>query len=212
MSKSKGNIVDPYYIVNKYGVDPYRYFLLREVPFGLDGGFSEEAIVGRFNSDLANDIGNLLNRTLTMVEKYFEGKAPEVNIKAGNPDFVKNADIMARALENSMKVLSFNEGLGAIWEFINKANKSIEVRAPWKLSKEGKAEELKAFIYELMESLRVVTIAVYPFMPETAGKMWAQLGLKDLEKASFDQIKIYGLITAGSAIDKGAPLFPRIKQ
>ncbi|MFH1752721.1 MAG: methionine--tRNA ligase [Candidatus Omnitrophota bacterium] len=212
MSKSKGNIVDPYYVVGKYGVDPYRYFLLREMPFGLDGGFSEEALIGRFNSDLANDLGNLLNRTLTMVEKCYEGKVPEP-VDSGQWTVDREAcESMAKKIKEAMSVLNFSEALTVIWEFVNKANKSIEVKAPWKLIKEGKIDEHKSFIYELLESLRIIVIAIYPFMPKTAQNMWAQLGLKDLNKASFDHIKRYGLMPPGTVINKGAPLFPRIKK
>ncbi len=230
MSKSKGNIVDPYYITGKYGVDSYRYFLLKEIPFGLDGNFNEEALIGRFNSDLANDLGNLLNRALTMVEKYFGGEVPRVKskilpplagsrrISSGETSYGKNPkskiDLksFAKRLEDSMQRLAFSEALSSIWELVNKANKSIEDRAPWKLYKEGKSKELAQFIYELMEVLRIVTISVYPFMPCTAESMWSQLGLKDFDKIRFDNIKRFGLITPGTKINKGAPLFPRIEQ
>lgn len=210
MSKSKGNIVDPYYIIEKYGVDPYRYFLLRDVPFGLDGSFTEEALVSRFNSDLANDLGNLLNRTLTMVDKYFDGKIPQN--RAQRREYKKNVESLAKKLKESMERLNFSDGLSIIWEFVNKANKSIEVTAPWKLYKEGKIKKLSHFIYELAEILRTVAISIYPFMPHTAKEIYNQLGLKDFNKIRFYDIKRFGLVRPGTKTNKGAVLFPRIEQ
>ncbi len=215
MSKSKGNVVDPMDMVERYGVDPYRYFLLREVTFGLDGTFSEEALVARYNSDLANDLGNLLNRTLTMAEKYFEGKVPAITGK-GSPATGKMKDAagaLGAELERAIPNFDFIGALGSIWALIGAANKSIEEAKPWALAKEGRTEELADVIYSLLESLRIVSIAINPFMPDTAKRIAEQLGIpqENLDKASLDDIKTWGKLKSGSPVNKTAPLFPRIE-
>lgn len=216
MSKSKGNVVDPLDMISKYGIDAYRYFLLREVSFGLDGAFSEEALIARYNSDLANDIGNLLNRSLTMVGKYFDGKVPDPGIGVRESGFGKSlrekASALAGELERSIPNFDFMTALTKIWEVINIANKYIEEAKPWALSKEGKTEELKTVIYDLAEALRIVSIAVYPFMPTTAKNIYQQLGLKaDAGTMTISSIKSWGLLPAGTIISKPVPLFPRIE-
>lgn len=210
MSKSKGNIVDPRYIIDKYGVDPYRYFLLREVPFGLDGSFSEEALIRRFNSDLANDLGNLLNRTLTMVEKYFGGRVP--GRKGRGADYDTDIEDLAKRVSEAMERLRFSDALSLIWELVNKANKSIEVKAPWKLHKEERDDELSRFIGGLAGVLAAVAVLVYPFMPQSAENMWRQLGLEKIEKIRLGDMERLKAVAAGAKIRKGAPLFPRIKK
>jgi len=195
MSKSRGNVVNPIEMVEKYGIDVYRYFLLRDVPFGLDGNFSEEAIIKRFNSDLANDLGNLVYRTLTMAEKYFSGKIPAKLTYTGR----------ALEIEEKIKglgaVISANPGLkgpdynfsgplASIWEVINLANKYVEEAKPWNLAKENRTTELEAFIRILVDVIRATAAQINPFMPETAESITVQLGQ--------------------DKINKGKPLFPRI--
>ena len=209
MSKSKGNVVDPLEIVGRYGVDPYRYFLLREVTFGLDGTFSEEMLVSCYNSDLANDLGNLLNRTLTMVEKYFEGKVPRVK-GDGNPALKPKALGLAAELERSMPNFEFVNALSKIWEIVNLANKHIEDSKPWNMAKESRFDELSLMIYTLLEILRIVAISLYPFMPETAKNIWEQLGMTDdIEKVKFSEMKVWGKLKEGTMVKKLKPLFPR---
>jgi len=217
MSKSKGNVVDPTDMVSRYGVDPYRYFLLREVQFGMDGQFSEEALVTRYNSDLANDLGNLLSRTLTMVEKYFEGKVPAIKSqdqKAANPqedELKEKATALAEELERSIPQFDFVTALSKIWEVINIANKYIEDSKPWTLAKEKKIAELSCVICSLVEVLRIVALSVSSFMPDTAKNIWAQLGMKeDIEKIKSSEMKSWGRIPSGHPIQKSNPLFPRI--
>ncbi len=211
MSKSRGNVVDPIEIVKTYGVDSYRYFLLSETPFGQDGTFSEEALIDRYNRALANDLGNLLHRSLTMCEKYFGGEIPKQVSQKCQGDLRTAVDSLVPKLGAQLDKLAFSEALAEIWSLINRANKYIEEKAPWKLSKEGKEADLKVVIAELLEVLKAAAQAVWPFMPATAEAIWKQLGISQpVEKTPFKE-KMWGFFENGGKIAKGAPLFPRIE-
>ncbi len=191
MSKSRGNVISPIDMVHKFGIDVYRYFLLRDVPFGLDGNFSEESLTKRFNSDLANDLGNLVYRTLTMIEKYYQGAIPDkksLDEKARQID--EKIKALPQEIASAMDVPNFSLALENTWSLINAANKYVEETKPWNLAKENKTEELKSFIRLLVDIIREVADQIYPFMPQTAESIKEQIGL--------DKIK------------KGKPLFPRI--
>ena len=208
MSKTRGNVVDPFKMVERYGLDPFRYFLLREVPFGNDGDFSELALVGRINSDLANDLGNLLNRTLQMIQSYRNGIVPSCS----EPDSELSRmypEVLSR-VDEAMNNYAYDEALKAIWEFIGRANKFIDETMPWKLAKEeGQGERLDFVLLNLYEALRLSALLIAPTMPDTSRRIWAQLGQDgDTLTVQYDSFR-WGE-GAGKSIKKAEVLFPRI--
>ncbi len=208
MSKSKGNIVDPGAVVDAYGLDAFRYFLLRDVPFGDDGVFSEESFVKRINSDLSNDLGNLVYRTLTMIEKHTGGKIP-----AGKQD-ARMMEQIALADAGTWKYLQQvapSEALKTLWELIRWANQQVEENAPWTLAKEGKRQELEQFLYQLADTVRAILLLTWPFMPTAAESAWKQLGMSSDLAAERLPETLSRPIPIGQAIAKGTPLFPRIQ-
>lgn len=212
MSKSKGNVVDPEVLVEKYGLDAVRYFLLREVPFGSDGVFSNEALINRINSDLANDLGNLVSRTVAMLDKYFQGSVPE-DRKAGDFDEDLKSVVLGTAgkVEGLMDKLQFSSALTEIWKTISRVNKYIDETMPWVLAKDpANNPRLGEVMYNLAESIRIVSILIQPFMPETPEIIWHQLGIADRGLVAWDSAKNWGVYLAGLKINKGEVIFPRI--
>ncbi len=212
MSKSVGNVVDPVALINKYGLDAIRYFLLREVPFGSDGVFSNEALFQRINSDLANDLGNLLSRTVAMIDKYFGGILPEQQVEGDFDNELKSVyRQLPQRVEELMDKLQFSTALTEIWKAISRTNKYIDETMPWVLAKsEENKPRLAAVMYNLAESLRIISILIQPFMPETPGKMWKQLGIEDSGALEWDSTKQWGFYPAGVSVQKGDVIFPRI--
>jgi methionyl-tRNA synthetase len=207
MGKSLGNVVDPFALADRFGPDAMRYFLLREAPFGSDFSYSEEKIVQRYNSDLGNDLGNLLKRSLAMLEKYRNGLVPQ----PGESAFARRfADLPAR-VRSLILDLQFRDALEAIWEMVAALNRAIDDRKPWVLFKEGRAVELDALLYDLCEGLRWLAMLLHPFMPERASAMWRQLGMSGGIDADWDAALAWGGIAAGTATSAGEPLFPRIE-
>lgn len=213
MSKSKGNVIDPVVLIDRYGVDAVRYFLLREIPFGSDGFYSEEALVNRINADLANDLGNLLSRTTAMIQRFHHGTIPPAGREeALDAELRELAAEAVREVKECMQRLELSDALAAVWKLVKKANKYIDETAPWSLARDPVQEERLGTVLNYMaQALRLVGVLLTPYLVETPERIWEQLGLPgDVRAVDWSSLPGWGAIPPGTRVRRRDPLFPRI--
>lgn len=215
MSKSLGNVVDPYEVAQTYGSDAFRYFLLREVPFGVDGDFSRKALVHRINSELANDFGNLLNRSLGMLGKYFSGTVPEPGPPGEEdlPLIAKSGEVQC-AIAAAMENVELHRALASVWELVKAGNRYVDASSPWALARDPAGRgRLGTVLYNVLEASRICALLSAPFVPEAAQKMWNALGCDGpVERAVLSAAGAWGGLSAGAALPRSFVAFPRIEE
>ena len=215
MSKSKGNIIYPEMLIERYGLDATRYFLLKEFPYGQDAIFTPEDFVNKYNFDLCNDLGNLLNRTVGMVNKYFGGKVPEYKgeVTEFDKDLINTVNAKIAEYEENMDTYHMSNALESIWAIISRANKYVDETAPWVLAKNEETDKLEAVMSNLVETLRIIAILINPALKETSNKIFNQLGINDEKYKEYETIKDFGNVTKDlTVIEKGEPIFVRLDQ